>query len=112
MIDLEVAGRENWEWAIAQVKVKVKQQAVVVAGVATGVPAAATAAAAAATAAAAAQSAQARQQEKLFRAMPPGLQQVTHFSYCGFTFFTPFFDLFMWNRKCASTLIDSRLTRA
>ena len=77
---VEVAGRENWERAIAQVKVKVKQQAAAaaaVAGVATGVPTAAPVAAAAA--AAAAQSTQARQQEKLFRAMPPELQQVNHF---------------------------------
>ena len=86
-----MAGRENWERAIAQVKVKLQQQAVaaaaqpaVVAGVATGVPTAAPVAAAAT-----AQSTQARQQEKLFRAMPPELQQVTHFSYYGFTFFTP-----------------------
>ena len=46
----------------------------------------------AAAAAATAQSTQARQQEKLFRAMPPELQQVTHYSCdngCGFTFFTP-----------------------
>ena len=85
---IEVAGRDNWERAIAQLKVKVMQQraaAAAVAGAATGVPTATPVAAAAA----AVQSTQARQQEKLFRAMPPELQQVTHFSYYGFTFFTP-----------------------
>jgi len=43
--------------------------------------------AAAAAAAATAQSTQARQQEKLFRAMPPELQQVSHFCFVTFSMF-------------------------
>jgi len=90
---IDVAGSENWERAITQVKVKVKQQAVAaaaqaaavagvaggaVAGVATGTPPHPLVAGQ--QPAATTQSTEAKQQQELFRAMSPQLQQASHSS--------------------------------
>ena len=90
---IDIAGMQNWERAITQLKVKVKQQAVAaaeqaaavagvaggaVAGVATGTPPHPLVAGQ--QPAATTQSTEAKQQEELFRAMSPQLQQVSHFT--------------------------------